>query len=131
MEEYPSNEQINAVASPQNDDSQPDPSSSDRPTVDSELLTLIRNDAAPSVNEKLSEQDMVSNKNGRGKSRASSSQNMVTSTTEPVSTSYTLPELAEQEENGKKKTATVDVLVNAINGGLSNLKLSTQQVSVL
>lgn len=144
LEEYPSTEQINAVASPPNDGSQqPDQSSSssttttDRSTVDSELLNLIRNDAVPfssssTVNEKSSEQErMSSDKNVRGKARASSSQNVVSSTSESVSTSYTLPELAEQEESGKTKAATIDVLVNAINGGLSNLKSAPNQVSVL
>ncbi len=131
MEEYPSTEQITAVISPQNDDSQPDQSSFDG-SVDSEPLSLVKNEAVP-TNASTPEQEK-DEKTVRTKARvsSSSSQNVVSSTTNSVSTSslnYTLPELTEDGPDKRAKAATLDSLVDAISSGINDMKLSPSQVS--
>lgn len=146
LEEYPSYEQVTAVISPQNDNSQPDQSPFDG-AKDSETL---------SANQKSAEAEKASDKNVRGNSRAASSQNEVSpttsnsvttitttapssssSTTITASESYTLPELNEEEENANRKAkpttgnaTTTDNLVDVISSGISDMKLTSSQVSV-
>lgn len=131
MEEYPSTEQITAVISSQNDDTQPD-----QPPLDGSTNSdPLKNEPTPlvSLNLSTSEQEKGLELTFRGKSRVTSSQNAVSSTTNSVSTSalnYTLPEFAEEGENRRAKVATNESSVDVISSGISDLKLSPTQVSV-
>lgn len=132
LEEYPSTEQVTAVISSQNDDSQPDKSPVDGST-DGEPVSLVKNDAVPlvAVNASVSEQEKALDKTLRAKSRVPSSQNVVPTTTNSVTTSslnYTLPELSDDVENRRTNAVTNDNSVDVITSGISDVKLSPTQV---
>lgn len=129
LEEYPSTEQITAVISTQNEDSQPDQIPIDG-TLDSQydqLALMIKNEAASTKkNLSMSERERAL----CGKSRVTSSQNVVS--TNPIQTNsvnYTLPELSEEGENRRSRRASCEDSVEVISSGISDLKLSPTQVS--
>lgn len=124
LEEYASTEQITAVISSQNDDSQPDQSPFDE-SIDSEPSSVVKNETTPliSANTKLPE-IMKLSLDGKT-TRVTSSQNVVSTATNSVTTNsvnYTLPELSDE-------SSKVKVKVDEISAGISDLKLSPTQVS--
>lgn len=139
LEEYPSTEQITAVISSQNDDSQPDQQPFDGST-DSEALVKNEPGPGPASVKEEEEDEKASDKIIRGnKSRVASSQNLestttATTTTNSVATTllnYTLPELSDDGGDSRRaKSVTSDASADAISSGISVLKLSPTQVSL-